>query len=116
MCDATMGVLAGVVLMALALLLWQAVKAAWAGEVWQVAGVVACTVATALVVAYPLVMGLLLLVGLCVGAFVVLVGAGSDSYRSGSFWGGYCCFELAGEVLKVLGLVLTALVQSMSDQ
>ena len=113
--DATMGVLAGVVLMAAALMVFQAVKAVVKDDYPQFAGVVACMVVTILVVAYPVVMGLLLLAALCVGAFLLLVTAGSDAYRSGSFFAGWCCYDMAGELIKLFCLVVVALVQAICD-
>jgi hypothetical protein len=115
MCDAMMGVLAGVVLAAFGLMCWQATKALLNGEYGQAAGVAALTGLVALVATFPLVAGLLVLLALCVVGFMLLVGAGSNAYRHGSFFGGYCCFELAGDVLKLAGLVLLALLQAVGD-
>jgi hypothetical protein len=115
MCDAVMGVLVGVVLMALSQMAFMVVKSLWNGEYRQAAGVAALTGVTVLVATFPVVAGLLVLLALCVGGFLLLVSAGSNAYRQGSFFGGYCCFELAGDVLKLGVMVLVTLLQAVSD-
>ena len=112
MCDAMVGVLAGVVLMALVLMGWQAAKALWAGEWGQVVAVVGLMVVPFLVVAYPVVFGLLLLLVLCMGGFLFFVDRAS---RETSFFGTWMCFDLAGDCLKAAGFVLVALVQAVVD-
>lgn len=118
MCDAMVGVLAGVVLMAYVLLGWQACKTLWAREYGRGAVVLSLMVLPALVATYPAVLGLLVLLALCVGGFLLLVKEGSEGFQRGGFfgcWQGWACFDLAGDCLKLAALVLLALVQAVTD-
>lgn len=115
MCDAVVGVLAGVALMAWVLMGWHAGKALWERKYLQGAGVLSLMGLLVAAAAYPVVAGLVLLLALCVAGFFALLVAGDQNYRHGNWFVGWCLFDTAGEVLKLAGLVLLALVQAVSD-
>lgn len=60
--------------------------------------------------------GLVLMLVLVVVSFLALAGCGSEAYSRGDFFGGMCLMNAAGEVLKLAGLVLVALLETLNGQ
>jgi hypothetical protein len=115
MTDAVMGVLLGVALMAYLLMGWHTAKALWEGKYLQATGVLGLMGMLVLGAWSPVVVGLVLLLALCVGLFFLFLVAGDREYRNGNWFVGWCCFDAAGDVLKVCGVVLVALLQAVAD-